>query len=205
VYLTTQACVQCVFLICNVGMAKYSLRSSTLRQRGRNKMKNSSGEVKLQQRQSPRLKAKQRIAAMEKREKKRNALKRKLAKAAKARSDELAKAALVKAAKERRDELAKAAKERSDELAKAEQRDALKHWKNEQLAAFTQAEREVYAAFKHAANEGDILEMAKLWRPLHIDLRFRYVEYDMTTWVEQHQWNQMCNIMRSAFVPSGTN
>ena len=176
-------------------MAKYSLRSSTLRQRGRNEMKNSSGEVKLQQRQSPRLKAKRRLAAMEKRVKKRNALKRKLAKAAKERSDELAKAA-----KERSDELvAKAAKE---------QRDALKHWKNEQLAAFTQAQREVYAAFKHAANEGDILEMAKLWRPLHIDLRFRYVGYDMTTWVEQQQWNQMCDMRRrwrSAFVPSGTN
>ena len=119
-------------------MARYSLRSSTLRQRGRNEMKNSSGEEKLQLRQSPRLKEEQRIAAMEK---------------------------------------------------------CNQAWLDRQAAD--------YAAFKHAANEGDTVEMAKLWRQLHTTVRLHYVNYEVNnTWVESDQFKQMCALLRSA--PTGT-
>ena len=66
--------------------------------------------------------------------------------------------------------------------------DAMEAW-----TTFTQAEREIYAAFTHAASEGDIPEMAKLWVELHLRLRFHYLEYEMSSfaltdkWVEQRQ------------------
>ena len=175
------------------GRNNYSFRSSTLRQR--RVKKNSIAEEKLQLRQSPRLKEERSIAALEKcnqawldRQAADDALKeeRRIAAYEKCNKAWLDRQAADDARKQRKLAAWEARqKQRLYRVAK-ERRRVLEHLLNNLTQQGT-----LYAAFKHAANEGDILEMAKLWRPLHIDLRFRYVGYDMTTWVEQQQWNQI--------------
>ena len=163
------------------GRNNYSFRSSTLRQR--RVKKNSIAEEKLQLRQSPRLKEERRIAALEKcnqawldRQAADDALNRKQRKLAAWEARQ--KQRLYRVAKERRR--------------------VLEHLLNNLTQQGT-----LYAAFKHAANEGDTVEMAKLWRQLHTTVRLHYVNYEVNnTWVESDQFKQMCALLRSA--PTGT-
>ena len=189
------------------GRNNYSFRSSTLRQR--RVKKNSIAEEKLQLRQSPRLKEERRIAALEKcnqawldRQAADDALKeeRRIAAYEKFNKAWLDRQAADDALNRKQRKLASweaRQKQRLYRVAK-ERRRVLEHLLNNLTQQGT-----LYAAFKHAANEGDTVDMAKLWRQLHTTVRLHYVNYEVNnTWVESDQFKQMCALLRSA--PTGT-